>query len=244
MRSFNIAFTLGEYHVEQFPFLRYLPSWFPLANFKRELPRWRADASRLRDVPWDAAMEAMSRGNATPSMASTLIGDFSDTVEEDVIIAKGACASAYAGGADTTFATFTMFVAAMVLFPKAQRLAQAELDAVIGPDRLPTVSDKSSLPYISALITEVFRWQPVVPTGVIHLAMEEDEYRGYHVPRGTVVIPNPWAYSRDPALYPDPEEFRSERYLRDGKVELGDRGPAAFVFGYGRRVCPGRYFAG
>ncbi len=63
MRSFNIAFTLGEYHVEQFPFLRYLPSWFPLANFKRELPEWRADASRLRDVPWDAAMEAMVRGS-------------------------------------------------------------------------------------------------------------------------------------------------------------------------------------
>ncbi len=88
-----------------------------------------------------------------------------------------------------------MFVAAMLLFPTAQRLAQAELDAVIGPDRLPTVSDKPSLPYVSALITEVFRWQPVVATGVIHLAMEEDEYRGYHIPRGTVVIPNPWYVS-------------------------------------------------
>lgn len=61
MKSFNIAFTLGEYHVEQFPFLRYLPSWFPPARFKRELPRWSEDARRLRDVPWEAAMGALVR---------------------------------------------------------------------------------------------------------------------------------------------------------------------------------------
>ena len=91
-----------------------------------------------------------------------------------------------------TFATFSMFLAAMVLFPETQRLAQAELDSVVGPDRLPTIHDKAQLPYVSALLVEVFRWQPVVPTGVTHLAMEEDEYKGYRIPSGAVVIPNPW----------------------------------------------------
>ncbi|RPD69171.1 cytochrome P450 [Lentinus tigrinus ALCF2SS1-7] len=241
MKSFHEAFTLGASHVERFPVLRHFPSWFPLAGFKRKLPEWSADARRLRDEPWDAAMTALNEGSATSSMASILTGDAN--TEEEINIAKGACASAYAAGADTMFATFAMFMAAMVLFPETQQRAQAELDSVIGPDRLPDIRDKEQLPYLSALLVEVFRWKPVVPTGVAHLAMEEDEYRGYRIPRGALMIPNPWAYSRDPAVYPDPEEFRPERFLKDGKLDLGDRDPAASVFGYGRRICPGRYFA-
>ena len=91
-----------------------------------------------------------------------------------------------------SFATYDMFVAAMVLFPEKQRLAQAELDTVIGSDRLPTIKDKSALPYVTALMTEVFRWKPVVPLGVTHYSMEDDEYRGYRIPRRTVTIQNPW----------------------------------------------------
>lgn len=84
-----------------------------------------------------------------------------------------------------------MFVAAMALFPEAQQRAQAELDSIVGPGRLPTAGDKTSLPYVTALLNEVYRWKPVVPLGVTHRAMEEDEYRGYRIPRGTVTIQNP-----------------------------------------------------
>ncbi|KAI0718516.1 cytochrome P450 [Cerioporus squamosus] len=241
MKSFHEAFTLEGSPVEQFPTLKHFPSWFPLASFKRKLPQWSADARRLRDEPWEAALKALNEGMAAPSMASVLTCEAN--TEEEVEIAKGACASAYAAGADTMFATFNMFIAAMVLFPETQRLAQAELESVIGPDRLPTIRDKAQLPYVSALLVEVYRWQPVVPTGVPHLAMEEDEYRGYRIPRGAVMLPNPWAYSRDPLVYPDPDEFKPERNLKDGKLDIGEGDPAAFVFGYGRRICPGRHLA-
>lgn len=53
----------------------------------------------------------------------------------------------------------------MTLFPDIQSRAQAEIDAVVGYDRLPTSADRSSLPYIDALVKEVFRWNPVAPTG-------------------------------------------------------------------------------
>lgn len=59
MKSFNYAFTLGRYHVETFPIIRHFPAWFPLAKFKYHLPEWIADSRRLRDEPWDAAVEAM-----------------------------------------------------------------------------------------------------------------------------------------------------------------------------------------
>ena len=53
----------------------------------------------------------------------------------------------------------------LVLFPQVQKRAQAELDAVIGRDRLPTLDDKPRLPYIEALCKELIRWNMVAPTG-------------------------------------------------------------------------------
>lgn len=53
----------------------------------------------------------------------------------------------------------------MTLHPSIQAKAQAELDAVVGLERLPDFSDRARLPYISALIWELFRWQPVAPLG-------------------------------------------------------------------------------
>jgi hypothetical protein len=55
----------------------------------------------------------------------------------------------------------------LVLFPQAQKRAQAELDVVIGRDRLPTFDDEPRLPYIEALCKELMRWQMVLPTGTV-----------------------------------------------------------------------------
>jgi len=58
-----------------------------------------------------------------------------------------------------------VFTLAMVLYPDVQKRAQAEIDSVIGRDRLPTFEDRASLPYIDAVVRETFRWQPVTPLG-------------------------------------------------------------------------------
>lgn len=54
----------------------------------------------------------------------------------------------------------------MLRFPEVQKKAQAEIDAVIGTNRLPRVSDRPSLPYIRSVVTEVYRWLPAVPLGM------------------------------------------------------------------------------
>ena len=56
---------------------------------------------------------------------------------------------------------------ALVLYPGVQRRAQAELDVVIGRDRLPTIDDRPRLPYIQAFCKELMRWQMVTPIGTI-----------------------------------------------------------------------------
>jgi cytochrome P450 len=58
------------------------------------------------------------------------------------------------------------FILAMVLNPDIVRKAQEELDTVIGQDRLPDFFDKSSLPYICAIVYEVLRWHPAAPLGL------------------------------------------------------------------------------
>ena len=50
----------------------------------------------------------------------------------------------------------------------------------------------------------------------------------------------------DPSVYPDPDRFNPERFLRSnkfGQFELNPevRDPEPAIFGFGRRVCPGRY---
>lgn len=80
----------------------------------------------------------------------------------------------------------------MVLYPDVQHRAQAELDEVVGPDRLPGPEDRECLPYINALVKEVLRWAPVAPFSIPHGATEDIEYNGYFIPAGTVLIPNTW----------------------------------------------------
>lgn len=91
-----------------------------------------------------------------------------------------------------TFSTLLSFFMAMAMHPEVQRKAQAELDAVVGPDRLPEHGDREALPYINAIAKEALRWQNVVPLGVVHRCMEANEYNGYLIPEGTLIIPNAW----------------------------------------------------
>jgi hypothetical protein len=90
----------------------------------------------------------------------------------------------------------------MALYPEVQAKAQREIDTVIGGERLPTTEDREKLPYVQRLINEVLRWQPVTPlgrlltlfssihltslVGVPHVCVEDDEYRGYRIPKGAI----------------------------------------------------------
>ena len=80
----------------------------------------------------------------------------------------------------------------MSLYPDVQRKAQAEVDAIVGSGRMPDFSDSASLVYVNAVIKEVLRWHSVVPLGVAHSAVADDELHGYFIPAGTVVLPNIW----------------------------------------------------
>ena len=80
----------------------------------------------------------------------------------------------------------------MAQFQEVQKKAQSELDAVVGPDRLPEFSDLKSLPYTMAVTKELLRWHIVTPIGLPHRTVANDEYNGYLVPGGSVVFVDVW----------------------------------------------------
>ena len=102
-----------------------------------------------------------------------------------------------------TVTAITILFLALVIYPEVQKKAQAELDAVVGRDRLPTFDDRPRLPYIEAICREVARWHVTEPmgsiippsyekreindvslTGVPHASCEDDVYRGFFIPKG------------------------------------------------------------
>ena len=78
------------------------------------------------------------------------------------------------------------------MYPEVVGKAQAELDAVVGPHRLPDFDDQESLVYVNALIKEALRWQNVTPLSIPHRVIRDDEYNGYFIPEGTLLVPNIW----------------------------------------------------
>ncbi|KAG1846164.1 cytochrome P450 [Suillus tomentosus] len=141
-----------------------------------------------------------------------------------------------------TSAFLMVFVLAMVLYPDVQKRARAEIDSVVGRDRLPTFEDRASLPYIEAVVRETFRWQPVTPLGVAHATSSDDVYNGYFIPKGTIVTYNTWGITRDEKRYPDASRFIPERFIDSDDMLIADD-PTQYTFGFGRRICPGRHTA-
>lgn len=83
-----------------------------------------------------------------------------------------------------------MFFLAMTLYPDIQRKAQQELDVIVGLDRLPELDDRDSLVYTNAIVMECLQWHPATPLAMPHRTMADDEYRGYFIPKGTIVLGN------------------------------------------------------
>jgi cytochrome P450 family 135 len=92
-------------------------------------------------------------------------------------------------------------------------------------------------PYLDAVIKETLRLRPVVPISARKLTAPF-QVDGHEYPADTVLMPCIYLVHRDPDLYPDPEEFRPERFL--------DQPPATYAwipFGGGVRRCMGASFA-
>ncbi|PCH43248.1 cytochrome P450 [Wolfiporia cocos MD-104 SS10] len=232
--------------VDFLPILKYVPSWFPGGRFKRRVWEVNYLVQEAQNRLYDTVRERMKAGTAKPSILSSLLDGslIAGTLAEDEVDIKGIGGALYSGlSRYTTYAVLTTFILAMTLHPKVLKRAQAEVDEKVGHSRLPDYSDRENLPYIECVLKEVYRWICPLPLGLPHCATEDDEYLGYHIPKGTMVVPNIWSMSRDADIYPEPDRFVPERFIHanHGTNDIAD--PRGYIFGFGRRICPGRQFA-
>ncbi|TFK37751.1 cytochrome P450 [Crucibulum laeve] len=229
--------------VDLIPGLRRLPSWLPGMGSLRSAEIYKKNAFNLRDTPFELLKASIANGTVTPCLASDILAA-ADPNTDDADVLRNCAGAAYGAAADTTMSTLVTLILAMALNPEVQKKAQAEVDAALAGDseRLPDLNDMPSMPYLQSCISEALRWRPPIPMAIPHKNINEDVYEGYSIPAGSVVLGNVWGILHDENVYPEPETFRPERFLtKDGNVVSQD--PVSTAFGFGRRICPGKYLA-
>ncbi|GJJ14351.1 hypothetical protein Clacol_008615 [Clathrus columnatus] len=266
MVDFSTAAVPGNFLANFFPALKYLPRWMPGAGFLKKAEEWGKNQYDATWIPYKWTEEHMATGETyLPSLVGSVLhetgGNLPPGEKHSLVWSTGAVLG---GGLDTVryklfenistranyclpqnMATILNFFYAMILHPDIQRKAQAEIDALLRNQRLPTLTDRSSLPYIRALVTEVYRWRTAGPLGrayhrpifldsiliVIYLGVphslnKDDVYNGHML--------------HDPNIYPDPMTFNPERYKG---LDTEMKKVTDLAFGFGRRACPGYHFA-
>ncbi|KAF9011143.1 cytochrome P450 [Cyathus striatus] len=143
------------------------------------------------------------------------------------------------GNADTTGNTIETFILLMTANPEVFRRAQQEIDTVIGMDRVPVLEDINNLPYLIAAMLEANRMRPVIPIGVPHYTTGPVKYKNYLIPKESTLVINTWAIFHDEKVFPNPEMYNPERFLNNNEAQK----TIDYMFGAGRRVCPGIHYA-
>ncbi|KAH8704710.1 putative cytochrome P450 oxidoreductase OrdA-like protein [Talaromyces proteolyticus] len=242
MDEFAQAGVPGAWMVDMIPALKHIPDWFPGAGFKRTARSWAASLWELSERPFAFVRYQMDTGVENLSFLSQLLQKQSIANPNDRSVVKWSALSLVTAGADTTQSSLRCFFLAMTLYPEVQRKAQEEIDRVVGFDRLPELSDRPNLPYINAVVKEIFRWHPVAPMSLPHTTTEDDIIDGYLIPKGAYIMPSIWYFTHDPSVYSDPMSFKPERHLA-AEGYPAELDPETLVFGFGRRICPGRLLA-
>lgn len=243
MREFSLAASPMAWAVDIIPALQHIPENFPGATFKKTARKWRKSIQACAHLPYEFVQKQMTNQTNRPSYVSKLVQLLKDDKQglsaEDEEAIVWSAASLYGAAADTTVITLTTFTLAMLKFPEVQKKAQEELDRVIGEGALPNLDDRDRLPYINAVVKEATRWWVVSPMGFPHTATEEFLYEGHRIPKGAIIMPAVYWFLHDPSVYANPDVFDPDRFLSP----RNEPDPTTEAFGFGRRICPGRFFA-
>ncbi|KAK7036781.1 hypothetical protein VNI00_011447 [Paramarasmius palmivorus] len=230
--------------VDFVPFLQ----WFPTPMQRRGV-RLREDTIKLYGTMIKDMERRLKAGEYIPDCFAKRLLEI--RVEEDLddLDITMLTVAFMIAGVETPAGLIQWFAAHICRCPEAQRKAHEELDRVVGRGRLPTHHDQAQLHYCRAIIKEVQRYHNPFWLGTPHAVTEEFTYRGYVIPKDTVVICNTYSLHFNECRYPDPYAFNPDRYVDDSlnsaeSANLSDPYKRDhWMFGVGRRICIGMLLA-
>ncbi|XP_075970079.1 cytochrome P450 18a1-like [Anticarsia gemmatalis] len=145
----------------------------------------------------------------------------------------------FSAGMDTSLSTLLWCMVMMLREPEVAAKIREELRRVVAPGQLITVEHRLLMPYTEAAIFETMRISSVVPLGTIHVNKTAWQVEGHTIPAGTHIIPLINKINMDPEIYPEPEKFKPERFIKNGKCHATE----FYQFGVGQRMCLGSLLA-
>ncbi|XP_072245930.1 cytochrome P450 2J4-like isoform X1 [Leuresthes tenuis] len=144
-------------------------------------------------------------------------------------------------GTETTTTTLHWGLLYMIYHPDIQEKVQAEIDAVIGSSRQPSLTDRENMPYTDAVIHEMQRMGNIIPLNVVHMTSRDTTLDKYTIPKGTMIIPSLHSVLHDELMWETPHSFNPHHFLdKDGKFR---RREAFAPFSLGKRACLGEQLA-
>ncbi|PVF92647.1 cytochrome P450 [Serendipita vermifera] len=129
--------------VDIFRWMRFIASWMPGAD-RQGIYSTRL-TTRIREWSYAESVKLFNSGTLDHSLVNDLLEEYGPS--EDV---KDALVNIYGAGNDTTTCTISLFLSAIFMFPDVAKKIQEELTSVVGDERLPSVKDRTKLPYTEA----------------------------------------------------------------------------------------------
>lgn len=227
----------------------YIPAvkWLDLGGFEAQMKKQKERMDAFIDDILVQHRERRAKG-PVPMKEYDMVHVLLDRIEtkDDQIQltdthVKALVLDAFLGASETIILTSEWAMAELLRHPSLMAKAQAELDAVVGRDRMVTESDLRHLTYLNTIIKETFRLHPAAALLLPRESAQPSQAFGYNFPAKTRVLINCYAIHRDPAIWHDPLVFNPDRFLQaDLKdVDVKGRHFQLLPFGAGRRVCPG-----
>uniref|UniRef100_A0A8C5QP15 Uncharacterized protein n=1 Tax=Leptobrachium leishanense TaxID=445787 RepID=A0A8C5QP15_9ANUR len=144
-------------------------------------------------------------------------------------------------GIETVSRIMSFALLLLLKHPDVQEKVHEEIDRVIGRDRRPVYQDRVNMPYTEAVMHEILRYSDLAPYGIPRTTIQDTEFYGYSIPKGTTTILLLTTALNDPDIFPNPKSFKPGNFLdADGNFQKSD---AFLAFAAGKRNCLGENLA-